>query len=320
MSRRAEGDDLDSLNLLLDTVCNMFGIFIFSSLVVALMAMSRTAQMTTETGQDGARAETEQRILVTQESIRRLADQLESRRGGRRAVIEERARAASDRLTRAESELLARQAALAGYKDQTRDAKEGVKQLKAALPSLREELQALRAQLERERQLKEVDVRTPMRRSLEGRVPVQVVLHEGRVFVINAWASLPPETHPCDAWCTWNPKDVVERASTCDSDCIRGGPVNVARRVQLRDGGGIPAESAEELARNPEWGAFITAMERGRDRFVVSIYSTPTGFRAFGPVRGEIVSRGIPYNTDTTVLEPGRFYVDRIQTGTPIGQ
>ena len=45
MSRRrrgGEGDEFGSLDLLLDTICNMFGMFIFIGMLVSLMASARS--------------------------------------------------------------------------------------------------------------------------------------------------------------------------------------------------------------------------------------------------------------------------------------
>ena len=319
--RRAETDDLDALNLLLDTVCNMFGIFIFSSLIVALMAMSRATAGAGAPPEKGRPREVSERILATEESIRSLNEQIERVANGRQARVEARAKDATGKLRAAERELRIRQETLDEYREKIAKDADLLRTLREEVPRLDRQIAQLEEQLRRARQLKEVDVRTPLRRELKDRTPVQVVLHDGRAYILNNWATAPEGAHPCDIWCEWNDRAVVAAASECDPtrfSCVRGGAIEIHRRAQLRDGGGIPAESADDLAKDPEWRAFMAAMARHPDRYVLSLRCTRSGFRAFGPVRGEIVSHGLPYNVEPTVLDP--FYRDDIVEGTPLGQ
>ena len=49
MSRRGKaGDEFGSLDLLLDTVCNMFGLFIFIGIIVAILAGARSKEIITK--------------------------------------------------------------------------------------------------------------------------------------------------------------------------------------------------------------------------------------------------------------------------------
>jgi len=145
-----------------------------------------------------------------------------------------------------------------------------------------------------------------------------VVLHDDKAFVLNSWwHHVGPAHHPCDIWCDWNPAAVDPANSECRVvRCLRGGDIEIHRVALLLPGGGIPAKSPEALSQDPDWNRFLEALDPARH--VVSIRSTATGFRAFGAVRGSVVSRGIPYNADPVRLDP--FYRDSIVEGTPVGQ
>jgi hypothetical protein len=317
--RRASGDDLDSLNLLLDTVCNMFGVFIFSALIVAVMSLTRTTQIVESQSAPPIAAPDDPALSAARASVDELNSRLDRLRTSRGRVLSERAKEASSRRDAAERELADRVRARDQYRQATEDSQMFIAGLDQAIPALRDDLAKLEDALRRARSIKEVEARTPLRRALEGRVPVQLVLHDDRAFVINPWWDhLGTADHPCDIWSHWNEQAVDGQRSECVVvRCLRGGDVEIHRRVALREeGGGIPAKDADALAADPRWLSFLSSLDPRRH--VVTIRCSPTGFRAFGPVRGSIVGRGIPYNADPVRLDP--FYRDSIVEGTPIGQ
>ena len=316
--RQPDPDDLDSLNLLLDTVCNMFGVFIFSALIVAIMAMTRSTQIVVEASPSSAQAERAAKVSATDASVRALHARLETIRSSRSSALMDRASEASQLRFQAESELEIREQTLADYKRRLTSDSEFLANLRQEIPKLQDQIAGIEDAIRRVRRIKEVETRTPLRRALEGRIPVQVVLHDGRAYILNAWWDHVQTTdHPCDIWCDWNLDAVDAAASGCNVvKCFRGGEIEIHRRILLRTGGGIIADSAEALATNPAWIRFLSSLDPRRH--VVSIRSTATGFQAFGPIRGEIVGRGIPYNVEPTRLDP--FYSDSIVEGTPVGQ
>ncbi|MEN9642501.1 MAG: hypothetical protein RIR77_1690 [Planctomycetota bacterium] len=316
--RQPDPDDLDSLNLLLDTVCNMFGVFIFSALIVAVMAMTRSTQIVVEASPASAQAERAAKVSATDASVRALHARLETIRSSRSSALMDRASEASQLRFQAESELEIREQTLADYKRRLTSDSAFLANLRQEIPRLQDQIAGIEDAIRRARRIKEVETRTPLRRALEGRIPVQVVLHDGRAYILNAWWDHVQTTdHPCDIWCDWNLDAVDAAASGCNVvKCFRGGEIEIHRRILLRTGGGIIADSAEALAKNPAWIRFLSSLDPRRH--VVSIRSTATGFQAFGPIRGEIVGRGIPYNVEPTRLDP--FYSDSIVEGTPVGQ
>jgi hypothetical protein len=316
--RRADTDDLDSLGLLLDTVCNMFGIFIFAALIVAVIAMTRSTQIIERVDVPADAVLATQQILSTEEALQNLHKRLEEVRGGRTAQLARRAHEAATQVEAAANEIVNRKATLADYEHRLKHDSEFLANLHAEIPKLRDEIARSEDAIRQARQLKEIETRTPLRRALEGRVPVQVVLHEGRAFILNAWWDhIGPQHHPCDIWCNWNAQAVNASASSCRVvKCDRGGEIEIHRRVLLVSGGGIEAKTPLALSADPTWIRFLQSLDP--KRHVVSLRCTTTGFDAFGPVRGAIVNRGIPYNVEPARLDP--FYSDSIVEGTPIGQ
>ena len=318
MSRRGSEDDLDSLNMLLDTVCNMFGIFIFSALVVAIMTVTRSTQIVAADSPTSASEETLEQLTAARRSVSGMNEQLERSRSGKGAVIADRAIQAASLRRDAEAALESRMRTKAEYEFAIENLGQFLADLPTTVIRLRDEVASLEDAVRRARAVKEVEARTPLRRALEGRVPVQILLHDGKVFVLNAWWNhIGMSHHPCDIWCDWNPSAVDPANSECRVvNCLRGGSIEIHRVALIRQAGGIAAASAEELARSREWGTFLDSLDPSRH--VVSIRSTATGFSAFGNVRGGIVSRGLPYNAETVMLDP--FYRDSIVEGTPVGQ
>ena len=317
MSRRGGDDDLDSLNLLLDTVCNMFGIFVFAALIVAIMSVARSAQVLSDTGGRPDHLPTAN-LAAANRSIEALSEQLERQRTSRSHVFGKRAAEAAERRKAAEAEVAKRRRIHAEYERAVTKTDEFLQQVPQTIERLRAEIESLERAVRQARAVKEVEARTPLRRQLEGRVPVQVVLDEGMVFVLNSWWDhLGPSHHPCDVWCDWNEEAVDPAGSECRVvTCLRGGAIEIHRTAFLREGGGIEAVTPEALAADRRWARFLAALDPARH--VVSIRCTPSGFVAFGAVRASIVSAGVPYNAEPVRLDP--FYRDSIVEGTPVGQ
>lgn len=313
-----DADDLDSLNLLLDTVCNMFGIFIFSALVVALMAVTRSTQVVIDASPSHAAAERDARVVAAEASVATLYQRLEEIRSSRTAAVSAKADRAASTRRAAEAEMTVRQSTLEEYRRRLETDSKFLSNLQEEVPRLRNQLAQLEEAIRRARSLKEIETRTPLRRALEGRIPVQIVIDAGRAFVINPWWDHQgKDSHPCDIWSDWNREAVDIAASECQViKCFRGGEIEIHRKVLLRAGGGIQVESPEKLAADPAWRRFLASLDPARH--VVTLRCTASGFSAFGPIRGEIVGRGIPYNAEPIRLDP--YYRDQIIEGVPVGQ
>lgn len=316
--RRIDNDDEDGLNLLLDTVCNMFGIFVFSALVVAILALARSSHMQAQGNPRPVSLDEGVAASRLQDSIDSLTTQIAMLRNSRALTLAEKAEEARKTRNAADRELAARREILEDYLARLEKSDNIADELRSQVPELRRQIAEYEAALQRARDVKEIETRTPLRRSLEGRIPVQIVLHDNRAFILNSWwEHVGTDSHPCDIWCDWNDRDVNAAASECRVvRCIRGGEIEIHRSALLRDGKGLPADDAQRLAGDAAWRSFTASLDP--QKHVVSIRCSPTGFGAFGPVRGEVVRLGLPYNVEPTHLDP--YYRDSIIQGTPVGQ
>ena len=318
MTRRRRGvDDLDSLDLLLDTICNMFGIFIFSALIVALLAMTRSKEIVQAAEEPTRTTGQTAKIASLETDVDQLSEQLTTLESGRSALIEERSRQSDEKIEKANQQLTVRIRTLEEYRVKLKRDADFVANLHEILPIVKREVEELTEAIRITKEIKDVEVRTPRRREMEGRTPVQLVIDKGKVFILNPWWEYKFDDHPCDIWSDWNRDAVDAAASRCDIiRCERGGAIEIRREVLLRKDGGIQAEDPVALAANKNWQEFLRAMDSRKH--VVVIRCTATGFKAFGPVRSAIVSKRLPYNVDAIRLDP--FYRDAILEGTPIGQ
>jgi hypothetical protein len=310
MSRRSShGDEFGSLELLLDTICNMFGLFIFVGMLVAVLASARSTVMQAQGAPAGpdplaadrqAVADLRERVLQA-EQVARPDARLEASRGQLASLQAtndqvERRTAAMERLTREGSE---RAAALA-----------------AELPRLRAEVERIRREVEAQEKVAGMQLRAPRRRTVEGLMPVQVVLWQGRAYWINPWIDRLDE--PCRAWSEWN-ADAVDLAAgpVCDiRECFRGGGQWLVRSVPLRAEGGLAVREDDAAWR----GRLLDLLARLRgDRHVLSLKVAPDSHAAFQQLREVIAGAGFAYDASPIRLEDG-VYRDEIRDGVATAQ
>jgi hypothetical protein len=298
MSRRASPQG-ESLDLLLDTICNMFGLFIFVAMLVALLA--RVGGPRLVDGGDDDRRQASSMDSGTAAVARRISD-LERRiatfeagnlEQGRLAAEDGRARVQQARIELASRADLIRdlERELAGADDMTGMLDRIVPRLEADVGRLDEEL-----------------------RSAEW-IPVQIVVSSGRVYCVNNWSD--PDAHPCEGWTTWNEQAVdPDRSVAIVHYCWRTGGQDIERSIALRPNGGIEASSLADLERDGRWRQVMSWLHP--DRHVVSIKVAPDSFAAFAPVRASIAQRGFFYDVAPVTVDP--TYRDRIVEGATRAQ
>jgi hypothetical protein len=315
MSRRASPQG-ESLDLLLDTICNMFGLFIFVAMLVALLA--RVGGPRLVDGGDDDRRQASSMDSGTAAVARRISD-LERRiatfeagnlEQGRLAAEDGRARVQQARIELASRAELIRdlERELAGADDLTGMLDRIVPRLEADVGRLDEELRSAESILE-------VALRTPRLRELAERIPVQIVVSSGRVYCVNNWSD--PDAHPCEGWTTWNEQAVdPDRSVAIVHYCWRTGGQDIERSIALRPNGGIEASSLADLERDGRWRQVMSWLHP--DRHVVSIKVAPDSFAAFAPVRASIAQRGFFYDVAPVTVDP--TYRDRIVEGATRAQ
>jgi hypothetical protein len=308
--RRGQGDEFGSLELLLDTICNMFGLFIFVGMLVALLASARSTELRTQ-GRPAAAIDS---LAADRDAIARLRErvsQAEREAVPDAPVDEARGRLASLRARNDELERRSRslEALLA-------DGGRRVEANLQELPRLRAEVQRLQAQVEAQAGAEGMQLRAPRRRAVEGLMPVQVVLWRGRVYWINPWIDRLDE--PCTAWSEWNPDAVdLTRGPQCEiRECFRGGGQWLIRSVPLLADGGLDASEGSEAWRS----ALSSLLGRLKgDRHVVSLKVAPDSHETFQRVREAIAGAGLSYDVSPMRVEDAT-YRDEIRDGIATAQ
>lgn len=316
MSRRCRRreETAESLDLLLDTICNMFGLFIFVAMLVALIASVRAQEPTVE---DPRRIE-DARLAAARRQRDEVAARLAALDPG---ALDEESRAAArfgQAVEDADLELAARRARLAALQAALDEQDLLERGAESERPLLEVEVSRLEDELRSIRATREVSVRTPRRRELADRVPAQLVVARGRAYLLNDWSD--PAAHPCDSWSTWNPQAVdPDRSISIIHYCWRAGGQHLERTAYLLPEGGVPVTDAARLERDREWRRAIATLDPARH--VVSIKVSPDSFREFAAVRAAVAARGFLYDVAPTAIEPASFsYRDEILEGATTAQ
>lgn len=314
MKRRE--DEGDGLDLLLDAICNIFGLFIFVAMLVALIVSVRGTEAMPQVRPVPADP-------VVESSLAEIAS-LEARIASfdLAALEEEDAAVESARtaLESAELELLRREASLEALRRRRAELAEREAERAGDRPRLEAEIRRLEEELASVRETRDVTVRTPRRRELAGRVPAQLVLWRGRAHLLNDWSA--PEAHPCESWTEWNEQAVdAARSEAVIHYCWRAGGQHIDRTAYLRRDGGVevPAGGAAALERVREWRRALAGLDPSRH--VVSIKADPDSFEAFATVRAALARRGFLYDVAPVRVEPVTgMYQDTILEGRTTAQ
>jgi len=314
MSRRKRmGEDSDSLYLLLDTVCNTFGLFIFISINVAILVGTREAQNVVEDARKrvvdadplaAERAALQRLRVMVADAEKKNPDEAESlMASGKLTSLRDANTNASKKMQELASIL--------------KSGAERNEALKVELPSLRSEIKQLESDLQTEAATLDKKVRTPRQREVEGLLPVQVILWKDRVYWINPWVGSIDD--PCTRWSEWNPNavDMAAHPESIIHECFRGGGQWIERHVPLLAKGGL--EVGQEGARDWEEPLRALLALLSTKNHVVSLKVAPDSHRAFGPVRSLIAEKGFAYEVSPIEMRDG-IYRDEIRDGVATAQ
>ena len=314
---RAEGDD--SLELLLDTICNMFGTIIFVALVVAVITSARTRERSEAEAE--AEAAAASRIEAKREPAPRGPSDLERReRELERMLAALPAPKFDDGLADAESEsaralaeIARRRALLARYREALDRTRAGLSDAGRDIEPLREEIARLEDEIAGARRANERTIRTPLEREVDQELFI-VVVWQGRLYPICDLATRP--RRDCEALRQWDDRHVVAaRCSTPVFRCDLGG-LDIQRRVLLRADAGIPIGSAAELAAHPEFQRLIAMLAPDRD--LVGFEVAPDSFADFAAAKEAFLNAGFAYSVHPNT-DPLPDYSDEWIAGRPRG-
>ncbi len=302
---RRRSDTESSLDLLLDTICNMFGMVIFIAVLAAVLAAARG-----EARIEAAIAPTAHR----QEALQlQLASLLSEGRADEQGVLDE-IRSDIEEMEE-EHALLAADVAMVQSRVGPQDPREQLERQRSDIESLEHAVRAAR-------EAQQIPVRTPRRHTIENRVPVQIVLTKGRFYLVNDWSSWRGTRDPIDSrcvfWATWNAQAVDADASVFQDhgSCeYRTGGIGIDRVIQLRRDGGVDMDAATgEVAI----AALLDQLDP-RNQYL-SFRVTPDSFGHWHAARRMAVDRGFHHNVEPITLDDELVYRDRIERGASIAQ
>ncbi len=293
MSRRRSTGAPDSLDLLLDTICNIFGLLIFVAVIAAVLSRARTV-MPTHVPTEVALPE----ALELPDTVAPITeiDELDIKIAQARQHLDD---------------LTAAMDAWAPPDDGDPESQ----------GDLQEHIAELSRAIKEEESRRMVEMRLPRRRAVAGRVPVQLVVTGDRLYVINDWHGWSALKHPqgerCRFWLTFNSLAVdVDNVRIVEHEpCFRAGGQDLERWIPLLPDGGIDLTT-------PRAPSLVDAALRVLDprTHVASIKVTEDSFDTWAPVRSAVLNQRVPYDLAPLTLEPGLIFHDRIRSGTASAQ
>lgn len=290
MSRRME-DPSESLELLLDTICNMFGTIMFVALVAALLALvSRTTRV--EESLAVVDSERERQIF----ELERRSEELEAQLAllpapSSDAQLED----AETRMVRALGEIERRQRLIAQYGEALTSLRSNAENVDAQIEPLREEIDRLEDAVAFAEKVRNRKMRTPLEREVELDMYV-VVLWQDRLYAVCDWSNR--SANGCDRLKQWNDRYVY--ASRCMTKGQCGGrQTNLERVIPLREDRGIPVHDVVQLRANPEFQALLTTLDPTKD--LISFDVASDSFDAIAAAKEAFVAAGFNYRLGITV-------------------
>ncbi|MCH2203814.1 MAG: hypothetical protein MK102_17750 [Fuerstiella sp.] len=286
MNRRTSSTSLDSLELLLDTICNTFGAVIFIAMLVALLVNDSVQVVSgTETVQDvvieSARVLND--IQAAKQKLRVLADQIQQQELIKKRFASDESLALTGKLR----QQMERRVHLMGQKS---DAVEQITQVKGDSARLQQQLDQqqraydaadnrnarLRQELSTELELSGRTARIPqVRRTTKD--SVVYALDDGRLYRVTT------------------PDQTID-----DTDCVRSTEAGV-HTIRPRAGAGVPVADRSS-------GASLNGKFKGvtDEDFFVQLFVSRDSFAAFLSVRDTLVELGLEYEilvTDNNKVE-----------------
>lgn len=288
MSRRHHEPD-DSLELLLDPICNMFGTIMFVALIAALLALTRSGVVVSDAV---SAMEREQASAVSQMQGRatELERTLSTLPAGEGRELDQ---AAADRVERALGEVARREVLIERYQDTVKTARENMDDVASQVEPMRTELTRVRDAVEAARRSKDRQVRTPLEREVS-LFEFTVVVWNDQLFAICDLTTRPRDA--CEWLRCWNQKHVVPaRCTTPVFECSRVN-IHIARSIMLREGAGIKIGDIEALRNNPDFIALLKTLDPATD--LIGMVVAPDSFDAFAVVKDAFLSAGFNYSVE----------------------
>ncbi|MBI1303416.1 MAG: hypothetical protein GC172_06475 [Phycisphaera sp.] len=305
--RRSDSDD--SLDLLLDTICNMFGTIIFVALIAALLALTST-KGSPEPSLVAGDPDGERQMAL----LAARAEELERELSALPAAAEVTEDSdAAERVAEALGEIARREELIDRYSEAVAAVTDDLADIGAQVAPLREEVARLESSLDGARRAKDRTMRTPLERALELRI-YTVVVWEDRLYPVCDWSNGTPDT--CARFEQWDDRYVVAAGSSLDGDCRGMNATGFTRTIPLRQGAGIPITDTPSLLADPRFQELLAALDPSEDMVLLDV--APDSFDSFNAVKEALLGAGFNY-TLSACTAPLPRYRDRWIPGTPRG-
>jgi len=307
--KRREHDPNESLELLLDTICNMFGTIIFVSLIAALLALTSTAGKT-ESSLASIETERDRQLAMLAARAEELERELARLPAAATDSLDpepvERVEAALGEIKRRE-ELIDR------YTAAVESVTGNLTDIGSQVQPLREEIERLQATLDSARKAKDRTMRTPLERALELRL-YSIVIWEDRLYPVCDWSNRTPDI--CARFEQWNDRYTVASSCQLVGQCRGLNGQGFTRTIPLRQGAGIPITDAATLLRDPAFQQLLASLDPTEDMILLDVAGD--SFDSFSAVKEAFLGAGFNY-TLTACFAPLPVYKDSWIPGTPRG-
>lgn len=287
--RRSRGEMDDSLELLLDPICNMFGTIMFVALIAALLALTKSGIAVTE-AVSAAERRIESRSRQLEDRAVELERELSQLPAGEERALDD---AAAERMERALGEIARREEIVERYRGTIGMTRENLKDAAMQIAPMREEIDRLRESLEAARRAKDRSLRTPIEREV-GLFEYTLILWQDRLYAVCDLRTRPSDA--CEWLRAWNPDHVVvSRCSTPIFECTRV-KIHITRAIALREGAGIEVRDLDSLRRDPAFAELLRTLDPAED--LIGFVVAPDSFDTFAIVKEAFLSAGFTYSVE----------------------
>lgn len=282
--KRTSDEPGDSLELLLDTICNMFGTIMFVALVAALLALVSRDQRVEESL---AVIDTERDRQIVE--LEQRADELERQLAMFPApIVDAQQEEAESRMARALGEIERRQKLIAQYGEALKALHSSAQNMDAQIQPLREEIGRLEDAVAFAEKIRHRKMRTPLEREVN-LAQFIIVVWQDRLYPVCDWSNR--AVSGCDRLKQWNDRYVYASRCTTAGQC--GPNTNFARSIPLREDRGIPVTDVARLRANAEFQSLLASLDPAED--LISFEVAPDSFDAIAVVKEAFVASGFNY-------------------------
>lgn len=282
--RRRRRDNLDSLELLLDTVCNMFGGVIFIAILLALLAgrsgdTDSSASMPSQE-RSSLRAEVE-RIEASLATVMGMGTGDGTLDAEVAALISETAQA-EERLQRARAQMSRLAVAGQSVADRLKEAASRQRELQGAITELD-------SRITEEQRRRVSAARLPVTKAT-AKIPIHIVLRK---------------THAFEIYRNDGRGGYLEQP--LDVEVRKDGSGGAVHRVRLKDSGGFVVD--DRLRTSARWRSILGRISPDEHFLYLMVY--PSGYSAFRELRDAALRDGFEYDlillqeNEQIILSPG---------------